>query len=432
MSSEGPIIDLDNGGFFRQCETGTILSKYKQLKEYKLFYTEGEDSSSDAVTDFVDVISEYLIDNPTTDVKTLQDTTFLNGILNKVNEETNKKVPILTDKTNPFLFRAVIKHGGGNALTDLLNPRQRTLNQIVRLYKAEIRKKIYRKVLEGKVETSKMAYLNEEAMPDFSEKIIQDFTKCINDLKKNPDVIGEALQEKEVKSNPGISQALLDLPNKLVVYPTQVLLTPIVSVMKWLHSNDSYCYKVFMSYFSKVEKTKKSLFSRTVGRVSKSVSRGIDTIGLPVQRILTSFYGLFNICLKMAHERELLFFTEILNISDPADIEKKNKNAELLNAMFFITKMSEIIYSSGLCFMNTFTATGAHYAVSKSLKSVGSLFSSTRKGGKKHKRKTYRKKIHGGADAGTIVILILIILLILVLCSNSSGTCPLILLLAFS
>jgi hypothetical protein len=427
MSSEEPI-DINNGGFFRQCETGTILSKYRQLKEYKLFYAEDEGHLSDAVTDFVDVISEYLIANSTTDVKALQNTTFLNEILS---EATTKKVPILTDKTNPFLFRAVIKHGGGNALTDLLNPRQRTLNQIVRLYKAEIRKKIYRKVLaEKEVDTSKMAYLNEEAMPDFSEKIIQDFTKCINDLKKNPDVVGEALQEKEVKSNPGISQALLDLPNKLVVYPTQVLLTPIVSVMKLLQSNDSYCYKVFMSHFSKVEKTKKSFISRTVGRLSKSVSRGIDTIGLPVQRILTSFYGLFNICLKMAHERELLFFTEILNISDPADIEKKNKNAELLNAMFFITKMSEIIYSSGLCFMNTFTATGAHYAVSKSLKSVGSLLSSTRKGGKKHKRKTYRKKIHGGADAGTIVILILIILLILVLCSNTSSPCPLILLLA--
>ena len=430
MSSEDPIIDLDNGGFFRQCETGTILSKYKQLEEYKLSYADVEDPSRDAVTDFVDVISEYLIANSTTDVKALQDTTFLNDILSEV---TTKKVPILTDKTNPFLFRAVIKHGGGNVLTDLLNPRQRTLNQIVRLYKAEIRKKIYRKVLaEKEVDTSKMAYLNEEAMPDFSEKITQDFTKCINNLKKNPEAVKQVLQEEEVKSNPGISRALLDLPNKLVVYPTQVLLTPIVSVMKSLHSNDSYCYKVFMSHFSKVEKTKKSLFSRTVGRVSKSVSRGIDTIGLPVQRILTSFYGLFNICLKMAHERELLFFTEILNISNPADIEKKNKNAELLNAMFFITKMSEIIYSSGLCFMNTFTATGAHYAVSKSLKSVGSLFSSTRKGGKKHKRKTYRKKIHGGADAGTIVILILIILLILVLCSNSSGTCPVIWLLAFS
>jgi hypothetical protein len=257
MSSEEPIY-INNGGFFRQCETGTILSKYRQLKEYKLFYAEDEGPLSDAVTDFVDVISEYLIANSTTDVKALQNTTFLNEILS---EATTKKVPILTDKTNPFLFRAVIKHGGGNALTDLLNPRQRTLNQIVRLYKAEIRKKIYRKVLaEKEVDTSKMAYLNEEAMPDFSEKIIQDFTKCINDLKKNPDVVGEALQEKEVKSNPGISQALLDLPNKLVVYPTQVLLTPIVSVMKLLQSNDSYCYKVFMSHFLKLKRLKNHLF----------------------------------------------------------------------------------------------------------------------------------------------------------------------------
>jgi hypothetical protein len=213
MSSEEPI-DINNGGFFRQCETGTILSNYRQLKEYKLFYAEDEGPLSDAVTDFVDVISEYLIANSTTDVKALQDTTFLNEILS---EATTKKVPILTDKTNPFLFRAVIKHGGGNVLTDLLNPRQRTLNQIVRLYKAEIRKKIYRKVLaEKEVDTSKMAYLNEEAMPDFSEKIIQDFTKCINHSKEHPEEIETLLSEKEVKSNPGISRALHNLAKNLV------------------------------------------------------------------------------------------------------------------------------------------------------------------------------------------------------------------------
>ena len=82
----------------------------------------------------------------------------------------------------------------------------------------------------------------------------------------------------------------------------------------------------------------------------------------------------------MAHEIELSSFTKILK--DPTNV----KNAQLLNGMFFLTKVSEIIYSSGLCFMNTFTATGAHYAVSNSSKYVRSLFGSTRKGGKKQRK----------------------------------------------
>jgi hypothetical protein len=345
-------------------------------------------------------------------------------------EQTQRQIqlPILTDKTNPFSFRDVIRHGGGNAIKDLLNPRQRTLNQIVRLYKAEIRKKVYRKVLQEKgVDTSQMAYLNEETKPDFSDTIIQDFTECIEYLKGSSREVKAAVDSSKEDIPRSMMESLRDLPNKLVVYPIQVLLTPIVSVMKSLYGNESYCYKVFMGHFSKSEKTEKSLLSRTLGRMSKTVSRGVDTIALPVQRTLTSFFGAFNICLKMAHERELLFFSEILK--DPTEI----KNIQLLNGMFFLTKISEIIYSSGLCFMNSFTATGAHYAVSSSLKSMRGLFRSTKKGGKnrKHKNKTHRKKIHGGADAATIVVLIMIILLILMLCSNNTSPCPLIFLFTF-
>jgi hypothetical protein len=128
----------------------------------------------------------------------------------------------------------------------------------------------------------------------------------------------------------------------------------------------------------------------------------------------------------MAHERELLFFTEILK--NPTEI----KNIQLLNGMFFLTKISEIIYSSGLCFMNSFTASGAHYAVSSSLKSMRGVFRSTKKGGKKIKNnKTLRKRIHGGADAATIMVLIMILLLILMLCSNNTSPCPLIFLFTF-
>ena len=462
MTSDKPVVDLDNRGFFKQCETGTILSKYKELKQYRLSYGDSYDTSNDAVEDLVKVISDYLIANPYIQPLQLQDTSSLNEILkveyeqkkkqiqlqdtselNKITDEeyekTNKRLPLLTDKTNPFSFRDVIRHGGGNALKDLLNPRQRTLNQIVRLYKGEIRKKIYRKVFDLKqVDISQMAYLNEEVMPDFSEKIIKDFTNCIDYLKGIPKtesvptvegeaVVKEVLEEASTHSDitPSMTASLRDLPNKLVVYPIQVLLTPIVSVMKSLYGNESYCYKVFMGHFSKIENTKKSLFSRTVGKMSKSVSKGLDTIGLPVQRILTSFFGAFNVCLKMTYERELLFFTKILQ--DPTEI----KNIQLLNGMSFLTNISEIIYSSGLCFMNSFTATGAHYAVSSSLKSLRGRLSSTKKAGKKreHKNKTHRKRIHGGADAATIVILILIILAILLLCSNTTSQCPLIFLL---
>jgi arsenate reductase-like glutaredoxin family protein len=414
-------------GFFRQCETGAILFKYNELLQYRLNV-----SYTDSVNDIEDLVNGIsdLINTKNIDVKQLQNTSYLNSILKENSEKIQRPLPILTDKTNPFSFRDVIRHGGGNALKDLLNPRQRTLNQIVRLYKAEIRKKVYRKVFELKeVDISKMAYLNEETKPDFSDKIIEDFTRCIEYLKGSSEEVKVAVAaaDKEPDIPPSMMASLRDLPNKLVVYPIQVLLTPIVSVMKSLHGNESYCYKVFMGHFSKTEQKKTSGLSRTVGKISKSVSRGIDTIGLPVQRILTSFFGAFNICLKMTYERELLFFSEILQ--DPKEI----KNIQLLNGMFFLTKISEIIYSSGLCFMNSFTASGAHYAVSSSLKSMRSVFRSTKKGGKKrkYKNKTYRKKIHGGTDAATIMVLIMILLLILMLCSNNTSPCPLIFLFAF-
>ena len=152
MSSEEPVVEVDNKGFFKQCETGTILSKYKELKEYRLSYN----NSDDAVEDLVEVISEYLIGNPfvqqhqlqdtsklndilkneyeTRKKKQLQDTSVQNNISNEEYEKINPRLPLLTDKTNPFSFRDVIRHGGGNVLKDLLNPRQRTLNQIVRLF----------------------------------------------------------------------------------------------------------------------------------------------------------------------------------------------------------------------------------------------------------------------------------------------------------
>lgn len=340
--------DQTNRQFFRECINGEIFDKFKGLEHYKI----------DNVDTFVQVISDELnkliANNNPIPISNFTTTTKLNDIL-------DPKIHTLTNKNNPFLNRHILyydkkeeskpkeesittqKTVGGNVMSDLLKPYSRTRNQIIRLYKSEIRKRIYRNlVYNGTKIFEKCAYIQ----ADYFEKA--DIDATIEDVEK--------IHESSLK-NMTTTLKNFFIRNPGLLKDDQVKNTFTQMMRNYYEGTDSFCYKMVTSQFSKTGQSK----GMTVGRAIKKIDSLLE---FAKSATLGPVFMVINKGLNYIQGKEL---TRIFGIiSDKSSIEalqnalQTDQHTELskLNNFFRRIHMIEVSYYNLTCALASISING--------------------------------------------------------------------------